>query len=102
MSPSALFFEENKGEMAAILFQPQRVNLICVLPDWPSGIPQGDLMSGGQALLVPPVINGNKPPWGCWRSSTPDTYHIDGLVQERQNSSVLAMELRLSCINPSP
>ena len=27
--------------------------------------------------------------------------HIDGLVQERHNSSVLAMELRLSCINPS-
>ena len=27
--------------------------------------------------------------------------HIDGLVQERQNSSVLAMELRLSCTNPS-
>ena len=27
--------------------------------------------------------------------------HIDGLVQERRNSSALAMELRLSCINPS-
>ena len=27
--------------------------------------------------------------------------HIDGLVQERRNSNVLAMELRLSCINPS-
>ena len=26
---------------------------------------------------------------------------IDGLVQERCNSSALAMELRLSCINPS-
>ena len=26
--------------------------------------------------------------------------HIDGLVQERCNSSVLAMELLLSCINP--
>ena len=26
---------------------------------------------------------------------------IDGLVQERHNSSVLAVELRLSCINPS-
>ena len=26
--------------------------------------------------------------------------HIDGLVQERCNSSALAMELRLSCINP--
>ena len=27
--------------------------------------------------------------------------HIDGLVQERCNSNVLAMELRPSCINPS-
>ena len=25
---------------------------------------------------------------------------IDGLIQERRNSSVFAMELRLSCINP--
>ena len=28
-------------------------------------------------------------------------YHIDGLMQERRNSSALAMELRLSCSNPS-
>ena len=27
--------------------------------------------------------------------------HIDGLMQEKHNSSALAMELRLSCINPS-
>ena len=27
----------------------------------------------------------------------PVRYHIDGLVQERRNSSALAMELRLSC-----
>ena len=27
-------------------------------------------------------------------------YHIDGLVPERRNSSVLAMELHLPCINP--
>ena len=26
--------------------------------------------------------------------------HFDGLVQERRNSSALAMELRLSCNNP--
>ena len=26
--------------------------------------------------------------------------HTDGLMQERRNSSALAMELRLSCINP--
>ena len=29
------------------------------------------------------------------------TRYIDGLVQERRNSIALAMELRLSCINPS-
>ena len=28
-------------------------------------------------------------------------YHFDGLVQERRNSSALAMELRLSCTSPS-
>ena len=28
-------------------------------------------------------------------------FHIDGLVQERRNSSALAMELHLSCTNPS-
>ena len=28
------------------------------------------------------------------------TDDIDGLVQERRNSSALAMELRLSCTNP--
>ena len=27
--------------------------------------------------------------------------HINGLVQERRNSSALAMELRLSCTNPA-
>ena len=27
-------------------------------------------------------------------------HHFDGLVQERRNSSALALELRLSCTNP--
>ena len=27
--------------------------------------------------------------------------YINGLVQERRNSSALAMELRISCTNPS-
>ena len=30
-----------------------------------------------------------------------DMQHIDGFVQERRNPSALAMELRLSCTNPS-
>ena len=52
------------------------------------------------------------PPYGFTRPqrvklSHPDKEHImytlqiDGLMQERRNSSALAMELRLSCINPS-
>ena len=32
---------------------------------------------------------------------TDTVYDIDGLVQERRNSSALAMEFRLSCTNPS-
>ena len=34
-------------------------------------------------------------------STLPIVGHSDGLVQERRNSSALAMELRLSCTNPS-
>ena len=33
---------------------------------------------------------------GAWQE-----YYINGLVQERRNSNVLAMKLRLSCTNPS-
>ena len=51
-------------------------------------------------------------PWHCGQKSTvhqgcviclsyPFSYvYLDGLVQERRNSSALAMELRLSCPNP--
>ena len=31
----------------------------------------------------------------------PHDVYIDGLIQERRDSSALAMELRLSCTNPS-
>ena len=39
----------------------------------------------------------------CVHGSTPGFIeaYIDGLVQEKSNSSALAMELRLSCTNPS-
>ena len=36
--------------------------------------------------------------WSCYKGFL---LYIDGLVQERRNSSVLAMELRLSWTNPS-
>ena len=42
-----------------------------------------------------------KPSWhpsGKWRWFP---YNTDGLMQKRRNSSALAMELRLSCTNPS-
>ena len=32
---------------------------------------------------------------------TANECHVDGLVQERRNSTALAMKLRLSCTNPS-
>ena len=36
-----------------------------------------------------------------WNWNKTFRYHIDVLVQERRNSSAIAMELRLSCTNPS-
>ena len=53
-----------------------------------------------------PVIgSGNGLPKSRWQpiisTSCHCLPHLDGLVQERRNSSALAMELRLSCINPS-
>ena len=46
-------------------------------------------------MLAPwTLLSGNLNQWDLLA-------HINGLVQERRNSSALAMELRLSCINPS-
>ena len=42
------------------------------------------------------------PPYGVTRPQWVKGFHdIDGLVQERRNSSVLVVELRLSCTKPS-
>ena len=40
------------------------------------------------------LLRFDKSPFAPW-------YNIDGLVQERRNSSALALEVRLSCTNPS-
>ena len=40
------------------------------------------------------ILQGMLPWWPCWNYS-------DGLMQERRNSIANALELRLSCINPS-
>ena len=45
------------------------------------------------------MTNATMPPH--WRSGVAYSDYPDGLVQEGRNSSALAMELRLSCINPS-
>ena len=39
--------------------------------------------------------------WDILGLSRETSLYFDGLVQERRNSSALAMELRLSCTNPS-
>ena len=39
--------------------------------------------------------------WVITQSNGRRVLHIDGLVQDRRNSSALAMEVRLSCTNPS-
>ena len=49
----------------------------------------------------PYVVTSPLVTWWClmaWRKLDP---HLDGLVQKRCNSSALAMELHLSCNNPS-
>ena len=38
---------------------------------------------------------------GTWKYALFNEHHIDGLVQERRNSIANALELRLSCTNPS-
>ena len=46
----------------------------------------------------------DRSPRGQWINEPSDVNtlrHVDGLVQERRNSSALVMELRLSCTNPS-
>ena len=62
------------------LSEPRTVSLpthICITrPQWVKFMPQSSLSQGRK-------------------------FHINGLVQERCNSSTLAMELRLSCINLS-
>ena len=61
----------------------------------------------GTKMLPYPRVQGKNPSNGCQATchtvSSVNDYidGLDGLVQERRNSSALAMELRLSCTNPS-
>ena len=54
--------------------------------------------------LSPPLWRHRNASYACWtwhRTAETHFWHTDGLVQERRNSSALAMELPLSCANPS-
>ena len=61
----------------------------------------GDLCYDGFWMFLP-FMSLRHVLWAMIHSTScvADMY-IDGLVQERRNSSALAMELRLSCTNPS-
>ena len=65
----------------------------CHVSNWRPHHPDFEIFDGSR--LTQPLSN-------AWVSAMPYgiSCYIDGLVQERCNSSVLAMELHLSCINP--
>ena len=75
--------------MAAILSQPRCVNLLDELWIWVMGTLPIRFVSNYIK------VSKNKTSKRYWH------YHINGLVQERRNSSALAMELSLSCTSPS-
>ena len=50
-------------------------------------------------MMVKSLISASA--WEGFSHCLPASSYIDGLVQERRNSSALAMELRLSCTEPS-
>ena len=56
-----------------------------------------------QELRIPRFVAGVQhcPQYSVGCGITTVLHHTDGLVRERRNSSVLAMELRLSCTNQS-
>ena len=54
------------------------------------------MVADGQLLNKHQALSGHH----ADSAQTKLSHHINGLVQERCNSSALAMELRLSCTNP--
>ena len=76
----------------------------CRQPADGAGIPWVMKVSWGesQPRENPSLKNCDREHHACSAATkTQCSLHIHGLVQKRCNSSVLAMELRLSCINPS-
>ena len=53
------------------------------------------------SITLAMITVGHKFAQLSWHNIYNPWLSIDGLVQERRNSSALAMELRLSCTNPS-
>ena len=84
-------FENVLWEMAAILSWPQCVNV--AWHDVTLAIQRTGLHNRH------PLDSTNRQLSSCMSGYLQD--HIDRLVQERRNSSALAMELRLSCTKPS-
>ena len=82
---------------------------VVIIGRWllPSLVDTGDICCHYWQHIL--VFAGPRPAWPSKFSRTLSSQtgwissreHIDGLVQERRNSSALAMELGLSCINPS-
>ena len=63
--------------------------IICTQQEWLWTCGHQNVLTGASFLLT--IVGG----------VLMSPVHFDGLVQERRNSSGLAMKLRLSCINPS-
>ena len=88
------FIHENASEnivckIAAILSQPR-----CVKPHFTeAGIFQENLVNTVTADALALLVTH--------QAALVLTLYIDGLVQERRNSIANALELRLSCTNPS-
>ena len=61
-------------------------------------VPRGSTLESSFYWEVIRIWEGNSAAWCRYKEVQ---YQIDGLVQERRNSSALAMELHLSCTNPS-
>ena len=70
---------------------------ICVTSISPSNI----LMLPNNIMLGNIIILRSHAVYCSADTSTPSIPHFGGLVQEKRNSSALAMELRLSCTNQS-
>ena len=90
-------FERVFGEMAAILSRPQCINSLPGDANMPIIGLCNHHLSPTRLRDIPSDICNDF----IWSHKIIQNHHYDGLVQERHNSSTGAMELRLSCTDPS-